>query len=61
MRTLIALMLMIFVTSCAASSGGNECSWVKKIYPTEDTEDRWTDEEVRAVAAHNRKVEEFCR
>ena len=61
MRTLLALTLTIWLTSCAATSSGNECSWVKKIYPETDPLNRWTEAEIRAVAAHNRKVEEFCR
>lgn len=49
---------MIFVASCAT---GDPCSWSKKFKPDTGFETRWTDNEVRQAAAHNRKVKEFCR
>lgn len=56
-----ALILMISLTSCAATSGGNECSWVRELIPEGQFSERWTEAEIRQVAAHNRKVREFCR
>ena len=55
------LILTIWMTSCAANSGGNECTWVGKFTPDAGFEERWTDGEKRQAIAHNRKVEGFCR
>lgn len=60
MRYLV-LAMMILMTSCAAESGGNECTWVRELIPSNSFSDRWTPSEKRQVIAHNRKVREFCR
>ena len=57
----LALILMISITGCAGSPGGNECAWVKQFVPEPGFETRWTDTEKRQALAHNLKVEEFCR
>lgn len=57
----LALAMMILMASCAAESGGNECTWVREMIPSEGFPDRWTQSEKRQVVAHNRKVREFCR
>lgn len=57
----LALILMISTASCAGSTGGNECTWVRNFTPEPGFEQRWTDTEKRQAVAHNRKVKEFCR
>lgn len=60
-KMLLALILTTSLTNCAADSAGNECTWVKQIWPDVAFDQRWTETEQRQVAAHNRKVREFCR
>ena len=57
----LALIAMMWLTACAASSGGNECTWSKKSVQDPGFETRWTDREMRAALAHDLKVEQFCR
>ena len=57
----LLLTSMILLTSCAGSSGGNECTWAKKSVVEDGFEERWTPAEIRGAVAHDRKVEQFCR
>ena len=61
MTRCLALILAMWIAGCAASSGGNECTWAKKSVQDPGFEERWTDREKRAALAHDLKVARFCR
>lgn len=56
-RMLLALTMILFIASCAATSDG--CAWIQKIHVQPgDVISRPTAE---AIVSHNRAVEKFCR
>ena len=54
-------LLSLTLTSACASTGATECAWVKVISVTEGEINRLTLDTKRQIAAHNEKVETFCR
>jgi hypothetical protein len=58
MRTWLACLTLIFVTSCATTTA-TECGWVTRILPSKD--DILTRGTMIQIVAHNRNVMRFCR
>ncbi len=54
-------LLSLTLTSACAGTGVTECAWVRIISVTEGEISRLTTGTKRQIAAHNEKVETFCR
>ena len=56
---MLALVLLAMSMTGCSLSGGDECSWVRRISP--DSGSVLSDPVKRQILAHNLKVQEFCR
>ena len=60
-RLLLALILTSFATSCVRTINLSECAWSRQITLSAADAGAISEDAVRQIAAHNRKVREFCR